>query len=136
MKDLNIYINGLEKGLKEKLFFVSEIDMSQYDVIVDFGCANGQMLRRIANLYTASDEKPVMVGYEPNPELCIVAEESSSAYDIKYIMHRSDIEEFILKSKKKSLIIFSSVLHELDAEDKQKAIDLMKRFDTVVIRDM
>lgn len=136
MKDLNVYINGLEKSLQEKLFFINQIDMSQFGLIVDFGCANGQMLRRIANLYTASDEKPVMIGYEPNAELCMVAEDSSSRYDISFVMHREDLEEYISKNTKKSLIIFSSVLHELDSEDKQKAIELMKKFDTVVIRDM
>lgn len=136
MKDLNVYINGLEKSLQEKLFFINQIDMSQFGLIVDFGCANGRMLRRISNIYDREHEKPLMIGYEPNAELCMIAEDSSSRYDISFVMHREDLEEYISKNTEKSLIIFSSVLHELDSEAERKAIELMKKFDTVVIRDM
>lgn len=34
----------MSKSLNDKLFFLKEIDINSYDVIVDFGCAEGALL--------------------------------------------------------------------------------------------
>ncbi len=41
------YADGMEKSMDDKLFFVNNID---FDVIVDFGCANGIFLSRLQTM--------------------------------------------------------------------------------------
>ena len=50
MKNLNGYIKKLEKGMEDKLFFLRHIDMNEYSLVVEFGCANGRLLRRIESV--------------------------------------------------------------------------------------
>jgi hypothetical protein len=47
ISDLDRYIEGMEKSMQDKLFFVSQLD---FDVIVDFGCANGSFLSKVKQL--------------------------------------------------------------------------------------
>lgn len=39
-----IYCESMAKSLEDKLFFLNEIDINDYDYIVDFGCADGRIL--------------------------------------------------------------------------------------------
>ena len=38
ISNVDNYVEGMQKSLDDKLFFVDKLD---FDVIVDFGCANG-----------------------------------------------------------------------------------------------
>ena len=44
IKDIHDYINNMNKGLTDKLFFFNKIDIS---TLVDFGSADGTLLKEI-----------------------------------------------------------------------------------------
>lgn len=56
------YVEGMEKSMCDKLFFVNRVD---FDVIVDFGCANGSFLSKVESL------KPgvKIIGYDLDDEM-------------------------------------------------------------------
>ena len=137
MKDLNGYILRMENALDEKIAFTKHIDINDYDLIVDFGCANGALLRKLRSVRPLGDA----IGYDNSIKMIDAAK---SYLDLTNNFYTSDLSYLILQIKfaAKSLIIFSSVLHEVD----QKTLDmlgigltgkgLIQEFDAVVIRDM
>ena len=47
MNNYESYIKGMEKSMQEKLFFLEYLDLTDYDLIIDFGCASGNLIERI-----------------------------------------------------------------------------------------
>ena len=45
MRNYNVYLKGMEKGNSEKLFFLDLIDLNNFDLIIDFGCGKGDILK-------------------------------------------------------------------------------------------
>ena len=110
MKNLNGYIKKLEKGMEDKLFFLRHIDMNEYSLVVEFGCANGRLLRRIESVTDKNITK--LVGFDINEEIIMIAKNISPE------------------------ITFSSVWHEISQEYYETIFNEMKKFTTIVIRDM
>ena len=75
MKDLNGYIKKLEKGMEDKLYFLKHIDITEYSLIVEFGCANGRLLRRIEPVTDKS--YTTLVGYDINDDIIDIAKHIS-----------------------------------------------------------
>ena len=40
----------MEKSMQEKLFFLEYLDLNRYHLIVDFGCASGDLIERIRTM--------------------------------------------------------------------------------------
>ena len=57
ISDLQSYINGMSLSIQDKLFFA---DMVNFDVIVDFGCADGTFLESIMK----SNPSAKIIGYD------------------------------------------------------------------------
>lgn len=121
--DDQLYLERMEQSLDEKLWFTRHLDLSQYDLIIDFGCANGALLDKLA-----VDKNVKLVGYDKNPEF-IKNNYCTTSFD-------HVIEE--LKKAKKSLIIFSSVMHEMDFLEIDSVLTQLVLYgiNTIVIRDM
>jgi ubiquinone/menaquinone biosynthesis C-methylase UbiE len=137
MKNFESYKLNLKKSLKEKLFFLDKIDLTEYDLIVDFGCGTGDVLIELANSARLNINCK-LVGYDTNPEMIKYAKSNlvNSVEEIKYIQDYLSLKEQI-KHAKKGLIIFSSVLHEVEKQEQINIINnIMLNFHTVVIRDM
>lgn len=132
MKNLNSYIRRLEKGMEDKLFFLPHLDMNEYDVIVEFGCANGRLLRRIQPVIDRTIT--TLVGFDKNEDILEIARNISP--EMVFTSNWEDVEKILAKKQKKSLIIFSSVWHEIGRENYEKIFKEMKEFDAIVIRDM
>ena len=131
MKDLNVYQLRLEQSLDSKMFFVDKVNLKQYDVIVDFGCGTGALLDR---LYREIGDNCILVGYDINADMLIAGRRKNSNIiftdNINYV-------ENLVNSSKKSMVIFSTVLHEIGQEKQKELIkNFMPLFTTVVIRDM
>ena len=105
MKNLNSYIRRLEKGMEDKLFFLPHLDMNEYDVIVEFGCANGRLLRRIQPVVDRTIT--TLVGFDKNEDILEIARNISP--EMVFTSNWEDVEKILAKKQKKSLIIFSSV---------------------------
>lgn len=131
MKNLNGYIKNLESNMRDKLFFLKHIDISEYSLIVEFGCANGRLLRR---LLPVCEEGCNLIGFDNNSEIIEIAKHISP--NMMFTTSWKDIVKEVEKTSKKSLIIFSSVWHEISKDYYSKIFEQMKLFDTIVIRDM
>ena len=46
MKDSKGYLERMEKSMKEKLFFLEHIDLDN-KIVIDFGAANGVMVKKL-----------------------------------------------------------------------------------------
>lgn len=132
MRNLNSYIRKLEKGMEDKLFFLKYIDISEYSLIVEFGCANGRLLRRIEPVVHLDETK--LVGFDINEEILDIARNISK--EMTFTSNWDEVLEMLKVTPKKSLIIFSSVWHEIDKSYNETLFTEMKKFTTIVIRDM
>lgn len=135
MKNMNVYRLGLGKAIEEKLFFLRKINLEEYDLVVDFGCADGKLLRRVFKRIQEFGLDIKLLGYDNSLDMIRDAM-SASNENINFTITKDRIVDEIKGAKKKTLIIFSSVLHELNQDEHKDAIEFMKLFDTVVIRDM
>ena len=61
MNNYEGYLKGMEKSMQEKLFFLEYLDLDAYDLIVDFGCASGDLIERIK---TVTETKTPIIGIE------------------------------------------------------------------------
>ena len=116
MKNLNNYIKKLEKSLEDKLFFLKHIDINDYSLVVEFGCANGRLLRRIEPVIDKEVTK--LVGFDINEEIIEIAKMISP--EITFLTKWDEVLDILKKKKKKSLIIFSSVWHEINPQYYEK----------------
>lgn len=131
MKDLNGYMLRMELAIDEKIKFLKYIDINEYDLVVDFGCANGALLRKLRQYNQIS----TFYGFDTNKEMIDAAKRHLDLYKSYYTNNWEEIKRELNYSNK-SLIIIGSVFHEVDSMTEIKIVDLCKLFDTVVIRDM
>lgn len=133
--DMTAYLEGMSKGLSDKLFFLNMVDL---DILIDFGSADGILLDYI------SKTKPnlKLIGYDIDEHMIEISRKKyphitfESSWDI--------IEEFINEHKEKNIgILLSSVIHEVYSYSTSKVINYFwnnqvfnKNIDYVIIRDM
>lgn len=113
ISDYDKYIEGMNKSMEDKLFFINKID---FDVIVDFGCANGIFLSMIKKL------KPnvKLIGYDLDDEMIIKSKNLLGGSSIITNNWNSVINE--LKNYKNPLLNLSSVIHEVYSYSTSKII--------------
>ena len=129
MKDLDGYLEKMEKSILDKLFFTDKIDLCDFDLIVDFGCADGTFLKNLCKIYPNKN----CIGFDISKEMIKKAKSNCN----NNILFTQDLNEFNKAlNNKKYAIVFSSVLHELDAKSFEVALNLMKNSGAVIIRDM
>ena len=142
MKDLNIYNLRMVAAMQDKLFFVNKIDLKEYDLIVDFGCATGELLRSLMPFVCQPGGKHVqMVGFDTNEDMISIARHNVLGefenIEVDLCTNFDSLLWHLDDPHKKSLIIFSSVLHEIPDHEQRKIMNtIMPKFTTVVIRDM
>jgi 23S rRNA U2552 (ribose-2'-O)-methylase RlmE/FtsJ len=134
ISDVDSYISGMEKGMQDKLFFVNKVD---FDVIVDFGCANGSFLSKVQAL------KPnvKIIGYDLDDNML---NKARSILD-KNALLTSNWSEVIseLSNYESPLLNLSSVIHEVYSYSHSSVIKKFWQqqvfggsFKTITIRDM
>jgi len=102
--DFDDYIEGMKMSMEDKLFFVNKLD---FDVIVDFGCANGTFLSLVQNM------KPnvKLIGYDLDETML------SKAGSIlgEDALLTSSWQQVVLELSKyeNPLLNLSSVIHEV-----------------------
>lgn len=126
------YNFNMALSLDDKLYFLDKVD---FDVIVDFGCADGILLEKVSKL------KPnvKLIGYDlDSQELEICARRVPNAF---LTSKWSDIIKEI-SSYEKPLLNLSSVIHEVYSYTHPKLINnfwenvFNSNFKYIVIRDM
>lgn len=131
IKNLDIYINRMKKSMLDKIFFIDKI-FDPVNTIVDFGCANGDVIRALFFLfpeyrYTGFDINNEMI--EQARVNCPRAEFFSSWKDVNIPFAES-------------LINVSSTMHEVFSYGNEQSIAEFKErvfysgFQYIAIRDM
>lgn len=139
--DLSIYTTEMAKSVWDKAFFMDKIPGTK--CVIDFGCADGAMIRYLSSLYPDI----TFIGYDINRELIDMAHatppfNANLIYCCGIWEGIDDLMEFVTTRFKPTEICinFSSVLHEVYSstggiEVIQRLIDsLQPRY--ITIRDM
>lgn len=139
--NLDIYTTEMAKSVWDKAFFMDKIPSAK--CVIDFGCADGAMIRYLSTLYPDI----TFIGYDINRELIDMARKTppfnaNLIYFCGIWEGLSDLEEYLFDHFKdqKICINFSSVLHEVYSstggiETIQELIDKLKPC-YITIRDM
>ena len=130
INNLKIYQERMYLGMEDKLFFLDHIDLDDVETVIDFGCADGVMLSMLPPTWKK-------IGVDNSEEMLEKAKENCPE-----AMYFSSLEEANKEKKGRTLIIFSSVLHEiysyLPKSDAHNLWNIVKYSDYnyIVIRDM
>lgn len=92
-------------GMVDKLFFMKIIDT---DIIVDFGCADGTILKEINKL----NPNIKLIGYDIDDEMLNKARLNINNTNVILTSNWQDIESLLLEYKSPTLLL-SSVIHEV-----------------------
>jgi len=128
------YLKSMSKGANEKVFFLNKI---KSDVIVDFGCADGQVLKLIEK----TNPNIKLIGYDVSKEMISKARKNVSE-NVFLTTNWQDVEKQIQNYKTPTLLL-SSVIHEVYSYSTSKEVkDFWEKkvfggyFKYIVIRDM
>lgn len=125
----DVYNGRMELSMMDKLFFLDKIDP---DLIVDFGCANGALMKAIKNV---APQKRV-TGFDNDPAM--------AAFGMDQLPIHTEWKEIekLLRIYKRPVLVLSSVIHEVCHYGSKADLDTFwKRvfeagFEFIVIRDM
>jgi hypothetical protein len=134
ISNLQSYIEGMNYSMKDKLFFTDIVD---FDVIVDFGCADGTFLEELSKI------KPNvrLIGYDLDDEMLSKAQ-SRLGKKALFTNNWYDAVKYT-SSFKNPLLNLSSVIHEVYSYSRPNVISQFWNsqvfggdFKYITIRDM
>lgn len=142
MKDIKVYDERMSRSFTpdEKLFFMNlnqqgwDANLWKYETIVDFGCGDGTMMQHISDHLAESCRNaprhvraPLIVGVERR-----YRQKECGYTEVRCL---KDLE--LRSSQSPTLLILSSVLHELNSDEVEEIVDFCNNHNVdVVIRDM
>lgn len=110
IKDFTFYTSEMEKGMKDKLFFLDFLDKNKSYHFIDYGCANGKVMEAISNV--RKNRFDSFYGYDKCGEMIDLARSQWQGFnnDVKF---GCKWHERYVNPKKETVLILSSVLHEV-----------------------
>lgn len=143
IKDKKTYNEKMQKSLIDKIFFMDKVEAEIY---VDFGCANGHLLRVLANLFP----EHTYIGYDISEEMINEAKSHDNPSNLIFTTKWEGVEAYIDRERSNDVegfktrvcLILSSVIHEVysygpeNVKSFWKTVFSDKLFDFIVIRDM
>lgn len=138
IKDYAAYNQKMSTSILDKLFFLTQVDFSAINAIVDFGCADGTLLQTLTNFPEL--QNMYFVGVDSNPEMRRLAEEKLAGRPNTLIIDSLDNLPEVIKPKN-SLLNLSSVVHELYSYNENSIISPLRDifnydFKIIALRDM
>ena len=139
-EDQKMYNKQMTRTLNDKLFFTEYLPSDRY-VFVDFGCADGAMIKELKKIYTDS----CFIGYDCSRSMISAARSNVKEDEHTWFATDFDRVDRILglHEDKKHVLILSSVIHEIYSyAESQEDINLFwgillsNRFDYICVRDM
>ena len=131
IKNFNVYNQRMSAAMVDKLFFMDKIDIDEVDTVIDFGCADGELLKLLPPQWDK-------IGVDNNPEMIRQARINCS--DARYY---SSLKDAVKHKTDKTLLIFSSVWHEIfhyctkdEINEIYDEFSMHNNFKFIVIRDM
>lgn len=129
LSNLEIYLKKMMRGVEDKIFFLSKI---KTDCIVDFGCADGYILKQIYKFHPEIK----LIGYDNDR---IMLDAISEGEGITFTNDWNEVMKEV-KKYKSATILLSSVIHEVysyeDSPNKFWKNVFSNVFKYVAIRDM
>ena len=131
IKDYSVYLNRMQKSVLDKMFFMDKV-FEPFSNIVDFGCANGELIKALQALFGEYR----YVGYDISEEMLSAARANVPSAEFYSDWNAIKVDH------SDSLLNISSVLHEVYSYSSKEEIDLFwKRvldsgFKYIAIRDM
>lgn len=131
ISDLDIYLTRMQRSILDKMFFIDKV-FEPFRYILDFGCANGELIRAMKQMFPDYE----YTGYDISPEMIEAARENVPDARFYDDWDRIDIPF------EESLINISSTIHEVYSYCDEKEIEVFwnrlfgSRFRYVTIRDM
>ena len=134
--DYNTYLARMDVSLPDKAFFVYRAPLAR--VIVDFGCAAGNLFRYIRSI---SNQEYIMIGYDNDATMRELARESADVVCGTMEELQETIERTLAAhnlTMKNVLFNFSSVIHEMNSYEIDDIFSFINnlRPGYVSIRDM
>ena len=131
LSNLEIYLTKMMRGLEDKIFFLNKIDT---DCIVDFGCADGYILKQISKFHPEIK----LIGYDYDKVMLNAITEGEG------ILFTDSWYEVIDEAKKykNPMVLLSSVIHEVYSYGNDISVSRFWKdifsdaFKYVAIRDM
>lgn len=131
ISDLNIYLTRMQRSILDKMFFIDKV-FEPFDHILDFGCANGELIKAMQPMFP--DYK--YAGYDISTEMIDAARKNVK--DAKFYDKWDDIDIPF----ENSLINISSTIHEVYSYGTDKDVEEFwdrvwgSGFRYIAIRDM
>jgi hypothetical protein len=126
------YLDGMSYGIQDKLFFIDKID---FDCVVDFGSANGVLLKEIKSI----NPNIVTIAYDIDEKMLNILKKEKK---IDFVSNNlSEIFEQ-LKYFNNPVLVLSSVIHEIYSYSNKIEIEMFwnvifnSTFKYIIIRDM
>jgi len=135
IEDISLYNERMKKSLLDKLFFIDKIDAK---VFLDFGCADGSLIKFLRTLFPDY----VYLGYDISEDMIEAAKNNNPDIENNFSSDWGIIESKLAKTNGKNAIILSSIIHEVYAYSTLSDINVFwsrvynSNFDYIVMRDM
>lgn len=132
----NTYLARMDVSLPDKAFFVYRAPLAR--VIVDFGCAGGNLFRYIRSI---SNQEYIMIGYDNDATMRELAREAADIVCGTLAELREAIEHTLAAhnlTMKNVLFNFSSVIHEMNSYEIDDIFSFINKLRPgyISIRDM
>jgi hypothetical protein len=142
IKNIDRYNHRMSKSMLDKMYFLDKIDP---DILVDFGCADGELISHILPY----EKNSLIIGYDSNEKMIELAKARIKNSNIILTSKESFLDPTILKmfyrindnTEQKTCLILSSVIHEiysyLSPEEIEHFWEMFNQdWDYICIRDM
>ena len=129
--DLNIYLTRMQRSILDKMFFIDKV-FEPFENILDFGCANGELIKAMLPMFPDYD----YLGYDISPEMIRAARKNVPEARFFDDWNAIDIPFG------RSLINISSTIHEVYSYCAPEDIEIFWQrvfgsgFKYVAVRDM
>ena len=131
INNINVYMNRMQKSVLDKMFFMDKV-FDSFSSIIDFGCANGELIKALQSLFGEYR----YIGYDISDEMLLAAHENvpSAEFCSEWNEMNVDFTD--------SLLNISSTLHEVYSYSSQEEIEKFwsrvfeSGFKYIAIRDM
>lgn len=106
--NLKVYNDNMRKSLLDKAYFLSFVDS---DIFVDFGCADGSLLKHIHEMFPDK----TLIGYDISADMLHIAEQNLQGCNVALYNDFQSVMSLIkgTKGESNATLILSSVIHEV-----------------------
>lgn len=136
LANYGVYTEGMRKSLLDKVYFMDKVDAK---IFVDYGCADGALIKFLHSLFP----EYTYIGYDISPEMVDRAKDSFDTLpeNVMFSDNWDDVIEQVSTAEGVALIL-SSVIHEVysygTAKDTQEFLERVtgEAWDYIILRDM